>query len=227
MGAAAAVGYGGWKWVRSGLDEDELEGPLLSALHGNERVAKSYFSDRHLAPSFDASAVERKTRLNGDVGLGADFDPQKWTLNVEGSNGAGARQVTMAQIRELPEVEQITQLNCIEGWTVVVEWKGVRFSDFAARFAPQSRNAEYFGLQTPDQAYFVGLDAASALHPQTLLCYEMNGAELTIAHGAPLRLVIPVKYGVKNIKRIGKITYTNDRPEDYWAKDGYDWYAGL
>jgi DMSO/TMAO reductase YedYZ molybdopterin-dependent catalytic subunit len=82
-------------------------------------------------------------------------------------------------------------------------------------------------MKTPDQAYFVGLDSASALHPQTLLCYEMNGADLTGAHGAPLRLVIPVKYGIKNIKRIGEITYTNERPEDYWANEGYDWYAGL
>jgi DMSO/TMAO reductase YedYZ molybdopterin-dependent catalytic subunit len=82
-------------------------------------------------------------------------------------------------------------------------------------------------MQTPDRAYFVGLDLASALHPQTLLCYEMNGVDLTRAHGAPLRLVIPVKYGVKNIKRIGTIMYTNERPEDYWANEGYDWYAGL
>ncbi len=195
-------------------------------LRGNERVAGAYFSDRHLAPTFDASAVaERKTRVNGDVGLGDGFDPQKWILHVAGSHGAG--QVTLAQIRELPRVEQITQLNCIEGWTVVVQWAGARLSDFAAKFAPESRNAKYFSMETPDQGYFVGLDAASALHPQTLLCYEMNGAELTMAHGAPLRLVIPVKYGVKHIKRIGKITYANDRPDDYWAKDGYDWYAGL
>ena len=135
--------------------------------------------------------------------------------------------MTIAQIRELPRVEQITQLNCIEGWTVVVRWAGARFADFTAKYAPQFRDARYVKMQTPDQAYFVGLDSASALHPQTLLCYEMNGAGLTSAHGAPLRLVIPVKYGVKNIKRIGRITYTNERPEDYWANEGYDWYAGL
>ncbi|HWD39394.1 MAG TPA: molybdopterin-dependent oxidoreductase [Fimbriimonas sp.] len=75
--------------------------------------------------------------------------------------------------------------------------------------------------------YFVGLDVASALHPQTMLCYELNGKPLTLDHGAPLRLVIPTKYGVKNIKRIGAITYSKTRPEDLWAKDGYDWYAGL
>jgi DMSO/TMAO reductase YedYZ molybdopterin-dependent catalytic subunit len=155
---------------------------------------------------------------------------RRWVLSVEGPGNAGARQVTMAQIRELPRVEQITQLNCIEGWTVIAHWAGARFADFAAKYAPQSRDAKdakYIGIQTPDQAYFVGMDMASALHPQTLLCYEMNGANLTSAHGAPLRLVIPVKYGVKNIKRIGKITYTTNRPEDYWANEGYDWYAGL
>jgi DMSO/TMAO reductase YedYZ molybdopterin-dependent catalytic subunit len=65
------------------------------------------------------------------------------------------------------------------------------------------------------------------MHPQTLLAYELNGQPLTSDHGAPLRLIIPVKYGIKNIKRIGSIAFTNDRPEDYWAKEGYDWYAGL
>ena len=65
------------------------------------------------------------------------------------------------------------------------------------------------------------------MHPQTLLCYEMNGAPLTMQHGAPLRLAIPVKYGIKNIKRIGTITYSAGRPGDYWAEQGYDWYAGM
>jgi DMSO/TMAO reductase YedYZ molybdopterin-dependent catalytic subunit len=67
----------------------------------------------------------------------------------------------------------------------------------------------------------------SALQSQTLLCYEMNGSPLAIENGAPLRLVIPTKYGIKNIKRIGTITYTDQRPADYWAEEGYDWYAGL
>ena len=69
--------------------------------------------------------------------------------------------------------------------------------------------------------------AASALHPQTLLCYEMNGKPLEEKHGAPLRLVIPVKYGIKNIKLITRIAYSVHRPVDYWAEQGYDWYAGL
>ena len=85
----------------------------------------------------------------------------------------------------------------------------------------------YVAMLTPNEGYYVGLDMASALHPQTLLCYEMNGEPLALEHGAPLRLVIPVKYGIKNLKRIGTITYTDQKPADYWAEQGYDWYAGL
>ena len=66
----------------------------------------------------------------------------------------------------------------------------------------------------------------SALHPQTLLCYEMNGQPLTDGHGAPLRLVTPLKYGIKHLKRIGTIAFADARPKDYWAELGYDWDAG-
>lgn len=227
MGVAAAAGYGGWSWLRSRPEDNSLEWPLRGMLHNNEKIAEAYFSDGHLSPTFDSSRVDPNTRKNGDVGLGSAFDPSQWVLNVKGVDNAETRQVTMAQIRALPRVEQITQLNCIEGWTVIVHWTGARFSDFTAQYASQGVGAKYVGMHTPDKEYFVGLDAASAMHPQTLLCYEMNGAALEDAHGAPLRLVIPVKYGIKNIKRIGQIAYTNRRPDDYWAEDGYDWYAGL
>jgi DMSO/TMAO reductase YedYZ molybdopterin-dependent catalytic subunit len=91
----------------------------------------------------------------------------------------------------------------------------------------------YVGMTTPptddapEGGYYVGLDMPSARHAQTMLCYEMNGKPLTAEHGAPLRLVIPVKYGIKNIKRIGRIIYTDKKPKDYWAEQGYDWFAGL
>ena len=85
----------------------------------------------------------------------------------------------------------------------------------------------YVSMAMPDGGYYVGLDMESMLHPQTLLCYERNGAPLSQEHGAPLRLVIPVKYGVKNIKRIGTVRYSTLRPADYWAERGYDWYVGL
>ena len=110
----------------------------------------------------------------------------------------------------------------MEGWSEVVTWAGTPLRHIAPADAP-----EYVSLTTPDEEYYVGLDLESALHPQTLLAWEMNGAPLTPEHGAPLRLVVPVKYGIKNIKRIGTINFTSTRPADYWAERGYDWYAGL
>lgn len=86
---------------------------------------------------------------------------------------------------------------------------------------------QYVGLKTPNSKYYVGLDMESAMHPQTILAYEMNDQPLTLDHGAPLRLIIPVKYGIKNLKRIGTISFSDKRPGDYWARRGYDYYSGL
>ncbi len=106
----------------------------------------------------------------------------------------------------------ITRFCCIEGWSVVTSWGGARFSDFTRKFYPPGNPLpHYVYMSTPDEDYYVGLDMKSAMHPQTLLAYEHNGKPLTEDHGAPLRLVIPVKYGVKNIKRIGSIQYTNSK----------------
>jgi DMSO/TMAO reductase YedYZ molybdopterin-dependent catalytic subunit len=86
---------------------------------------------------------------------------------------------------------------------------------------------KYVGMKTPDEQYYVGIDMPSILQPQTILCYELNGRALPMDQGYPLRLIIPVKYGVKHLKRIGTINFSNERPRDYWAEKGYDYYTGL
>jgi DMSO/TMAO reductase YedYZ molybdopterin-dependent catalytic subunit len=101
-----------------------------------------------------------------------------------------------------------------------------RLSDFIAAYQPEGALPKYVGMQTPNREYYVGLFKEDALHPQTLLCYEMNGQPLSRDHGAPLRLVTPLKYGIKHLKQIGKISFTDQRPTDYWAENGYDWNAG-
>ncbi len=226
MGVAAATGVGGWSWLRSRSDDEGAPWPFRRALQFNEKVAKSYFSGDHQIREFPRSVADPDTRVNGNLGLESSFDPASWSLSLD-HVGASRSSLTLADLRTLPRVEQTTQLNCIEGWTAIVHWTGVRFKDFTERYAPESLKAAYVQMHTPDEQYYVGLDMASALHPQTLLCYEMNNQPLTLAHGAPLRLVIPVKYGVKNLKRIGSIIYSNERPNDYWSEQGYDWYAGL
>jgi DMSO/TMAO reductase YedYZ molybdopterin-dependent catalytic subunit len=125
----------------------------------------------------------------------------------------------------------VFEFKCIEGWSQIQHWAGARFADFVERYKLGRRTANewynYVGMETPDGGYYVGIDTPSALHPQTLLAYEMNGQPLEDLHGAPLRLIIPVKYGVKNLKRIGRVTFADTPPRDYWAERGYDYYIGL
>jgi DMSO/TMAO reductase YedYZ molybdopterin-dependent catalytic subunit len=225
MGVGALAGYGAWEWLQTRPEDGSIPWPFRRVLRFNQGLEQDYFSEDHTAAVFPARLVE-PIRTNGLVGLSADYNPGHWLLNVNQGNGA-LTSVTLDEIRALPRVEQTTQLNCIEGWSVVIHWTGARFSDFCAKFAPGALHKRYVGMETPSQEYYVGLDMPSALQSQTLLCYEMNGASLALENGAPLRLRIPTKYGIKNIKRIGTITYTDQRPADYWAEQGYDWYAGL
>src|SRR6202020_2367680 len=109
-------------------------------------------------------------------------------------------------------------------------WAGVRMADFMEAYPParvNGREPRYVYMETPDGDYYTGYDLQVCRHPQTLLVTEMMGAPLTQYHGAPLRLHMPTKYGYKQIKRIGLICYTDSKPDDYWTKLGYDWYAGL
>lgn len=139
--------------------------------------------------------------------------------------------LTMMDIYKLPRVEMVTQFKCIEGWSQICQWEGARFCDFLKAYPPK-RNADgrlpkYAAMETPGGDFFSGYDMASLMHPQTLLCYAMGGVPLSLGHGAPLRLAMPLKYGYKQIKQIAKVTYTNQKPPDYWANVGYDWYGGL
>jgi len=226
LGAGAACVAGGWYWLNAQPLEDEIPRPLRSVLGINERVVRiALYSDRHLVRTYPASAIGR-IKVNGDIGMEQPIDQAAWCLDLA-PLGSTARQLTIADIRSLPRYEQIIDFKCVEGWSTVTQFAGARLSDFTARFAPGSEQAAYVGMRTPSKDYYVGVDMPSALHPQSLLAYEMNGKPLEDRHGAPLRLVMPVKYGIKNIKRIGRIEYTNKRPADYWAEQGYDYYSGL
>ncbi len=225
-GAASLVGLAGYEWLTHSANEESAPAAQRRVLELNEKLWHAYESDKHLMPQYGRERVQT-LKENGDVGLEDDV-PDDWKLRVVTGGGRPALNLSLADIKALPRREMITRFCCIEGWSVVTQWTGARFSDFTRKyFPPSSSLPAYVSLRTPDEKYFVGLDMKSALHPQTLLAYEHNGAELTDEHGAPLRLAIPVKYGVKNLKRIGTIEYTSTRPRDYWAEDGYDWFAGL
>lgn len=226
LGAGAVCVAGGWYWLNSQPLEDEIPRPLRAVLGVNESVVRNtLYSDRHLVRTYPASAIG-KLKVNGDIGMEQPIDQAAWCLDLA-PLGAPSRQLTIDDVRALPRHEQIIDFKCVEGWSTVTQFAGALLSEFTAKFAPGSEKAAWIGMRTPTKDYYVGVDMPSALHPQSVLAYEMNGEPLTDRHGAPLRLVMPVKYGIKNIKRIGRIEYTDTRPADYWAEQGYDYYSGL
>jgi hypothetical protein len=219
-GAAALIGVFGWRWM-----PDETKYKLLrGTLEFNGWVSQNLYSPRRLAPEYPTERITPE-RVNGMEGLGDGLDTSTWRLTVAGLS-ASEITLTLDDIKALPRVAMITEFKCIEGWSLIQKWTGVRFSDFVAKYGDPSRLTKYVSLITPDGGYFVGWDIQSIMHPQTLLAYELNGQPLTLEHGAPLRIASPLKYGIKQIKRIGRIEFTDERPKDYWAEQGYDWYSG-
>ena len=220
-GMLAAAG-GAW-WLRSRSDAAGIPWPFRKIHRADEAVGRGLFGRTRLAKEWPPEAAN-EPRLNGQVG-----EPlaSKWEIAVSWPGGAATNVPVGELLAGLPRVESVTELKCVEGWSEVVRWGGVRLADVAAARGWPLDRFPYVSLATPDGLYYVGLDAASAAHPQTLLCDTLLGEPLPAGHGGPLRLVVPVKYGIKNLKWVGRIGFADSRPADYWAERGYDWYAGL
>ena len=216
-----------WAWLRDRPQDRGIQQPLRDVLDKNEAAFNKIFSKNHLSKTYPVSKATKNVRFNGDYGLRSVFDPANWKLNVIKKSG-DTLHITLDDIKKLPRTEIIFNFKCIEGWSQVTYWGGVKFSDFVKAYGLNEESSmKYIGLSTPDEEYYVGIDMASALHPQTILCYELNGQPLRMKEGHPLRLIIPVKYGIKHLKRIGTIFFDNKRPPDYWYERGYDYYSGL
>ena len=238
FGAASLVPVGIWQWVAHQPDADGIPAVLRNLLNTNERIANVYFSPTHLAPTYPANQAANPPRTNGMEGLDGEVDLTDYQLSIK-QPGRQPLNISIGELKKLPKHDLIFDFKCVEGWSQIQHWRGVKFADFVTRYGLGTRSGKapsaddltdfyrYVGLETPDGAYYVGLDMPSALHPQTLLAFEMNGQPITAEHGAPVRLIVPVKYGVKNLKRIGTIQFADERPRDYWAEQGYDYHLGL
>jgi DMSO/TMAO reductase YedYZ molybdopterin-dependent catalytic subunit len=207
------------------------DGPMRDVLRIDDTLSERYFSTTRLSPTYADSAIT-EARVNEKIGAVDDFDPETWTIAVQGLDGKRDAELTLADIRKLKPLEYVSQFKCIEGWNFFMKWGGVSMASFIEKYKPRP-DAKYVCLETiadgdeNGSTYYVSIDMPAAVHPQTMLCMTMNGKPLTTDHGAPIRLIIPHKYGVKNIKQIAVIRYTKDLPHDYWAELGYDEYCGL
>jgi DMSO/TMAO reductase YedYZ molybdopterin-dependent catalytic subunit len=220
-----------WVWLinqpRDGVFGGGIQEPLRKVLNVNASLFKSTFDKDKLIKEYPKLDAVKKVRVNGYLGLKNDnFDATKWKLQVVKSNG-DTLFISLDDIKKLPKTDVVFDFKCIEGWSQVTWWSGVKFTEFAKHYGlDKETKLNYVGMQTPDEEYYVGIDMPSMQQQQTILCYEMNGQPLPMNQGYPLRLIIPVKYGVKHIKRIGTMFFANDKPKDYWAEKGYDYYTG-
>ncbi len=154
-----------------------------------------------------------------------------WRLTVDGMVDR-PRSFSLAQLKSYPSRSQITMVQCEEGWSYIAEWIGVPLFHVldAVGIQPQARYVAYFSIE-PD--WWDSIDMADALHPQTFLTYGMNGDELPVGNGGPLRLRVPRQLGYKSVKFITHMTVTDSLKKfgkglgSASPEGGYAWYAGI
>ena len=195
----------------------------------NDRVQAWLFNPGRLAREYSESDITRPFPFNSfytpnSPHMAPVIDPATYRLNVTGLV-SDTSDWTLDRLYALPRVTQITRHICIEGWSAVGQWSGVRFSDFLQRIGADLR-ARYVTFRCDDQ-YTTSIDMPSALHPQTILAFWFDGSVLPRRHGFPMKLRIPTKLGFKNPKHIGEIEVGNDYTGGYWETYGYNWFSGL
>jgi DMSO/TMAO reductase YedYZ molybdopterin-dependent catalytic subunit len=220
--------------VRRNTDSPGKEWFLNKALRIDDDVAEALYSGTRRVPTYTKSQI---TQLKNNYN-GATPDPgyiSGWKLTLDGlTSGLSISLDIQNLLTRFPVHEQITRLVCVEGWSAIAWWAGLRFDDLICAYPPMSQakwarvesSVNLDGSGNPDP-YFMSLDLATARHPQTLLATHFNGEPLTVDHGAPLRLLVPMKLGLKNVKAITRITYVVEEPRDYWAERGYSRYDGI
>ncbi|MDB4881877.1 MAG: oxidoreductase molybdopterin binding protein [Gemmatimonadetes bacterium] len=220
-----------------------LGGAMLSACNANPRDAQPVldFAERaneglerdlfrhdamnHVAPSAPVAGSSFPKYFISDTVPVLDAGAARaWRLEV---SGAVRRPLSLSldDLMTLPRITQKVDHFCVEGWNARATWSGVRVSDLA-RACGATDDAHYVDFAGFDQGYHESWDMASAMHPQTLVAYGMDGHLLSPAHGAPARVHSPVKLGYKNTKYLTRVVFMPVRNGGYWSDQGYEWYGG-
>jgi DMSO/TMAO reductase YedYZ molybdopterin-dependent catalytic subunit len=229
----------------SGCDRIASDPNLVKALAGAEvlsRRVQRTFGGGALAREFTKADITPNFKANGSIDppdedykahVATNF--ADWTLVIDGLVER-PQALRLDQIRALPARTQITPHDCVEGWSCIGEWTGAKMSAVMALagLKPQARHIVLYCADTLGGAkYYETLDVEDVDHPQTILAYEMNGAPLTVAHGAPLRLRAERYLGYKQAKYVMRLSAV-DRYDNiaggqggYWEDQGYDRYGGI
>jgi DMSO/TMAO reductase YedYZ molybdopterin-dependent catalytic subunit len=206
-------------------DQEGVQRVLSAMSRWNDGVQDWLFDPHRLAPEFPESAITKPFPFNAFYGEDEviDIDGGRYKLELSGLIRE-KKPWTLPELYALPQVSQVTRHICVEGWSAIGKWSGVRFSDFLERIGADT-TAKYVGFKCADK-YSTSIDMATALHPQTQLSFRYADALLPPKYGYPMKLRIPTKLGFKNPKHIAAIFVTNTYPGGYWEDQGYNWHSG-
>jgi DMSO/TMAO reductase YedYZ molybdopterin-dependent catalytic subunit len=240
-GLAAAAGVSGLGVAAHLAKKYGLVPPDHGGLYGLGETltyATQRLLTRHsLAREFSRSQISERPLPNEIAPLSDAFKRLQagrfadWRLTVDGMVDRPTA-FSIDQLKSYPSRSQITELACEEGWSYVAEWNGVPLSHVLDLVGahPQATHVVYFSIE-PD--WWESMDMADALHPQTYLTYGMNGNDLPVGNGGPVRIRLPRQLGYKNVKFITHLTVTNDLKKfgkglgSASPEGGYAWYAGI
>jgi DMSO/TMAO reductase YedYZ molybdopterin-dependent catalytic subunit len=219
VGAAAAS-------LLTACDTHPIKGFLGAMKDWNEKFEGFIYSPDRLAPELPAAdATPENAFPSYFISDTMPPVPQNWTLSV---GGLVERELTLTlgQLQKMTRTDVRVRHHCVEGWSAVASWHGVRVSDIAkvARLKP---GVKYVEFNSFDEDYFSSCDLGSAMHPQTVLAYGMNGHLLRSDHGAPLRVYSAVKLGYKMCKYLTEVNFLPNKTGGYWEDQGYDWFGGV
>jgi DMSO/TMAO reductase YedYZ molybdopterin-dependent catalytic subunit len=240
-GLAAAAGVGGLGVAARIAQKYGLVPPDHGGIYGVGETltyASQRLLTRHsLAREFSRSQISKRPLANEMAPLNEEFKRLQaggfvdWRLSIDGLV-AQPGTFSLDQLKSYPSRSQITQLACEEGWSYIAEWTGVPLSRVleVVGIQPQARYVVYFSI---DPEWWESIDMADALHPQTYLAYGLNGGELPVGNGGPLRLRLPRQLGYKSVKFITRLTVTDSLKGfgkglgSAAPEGGYAWYAGI
>jgi DMSO/TMAO reductase YedYZ molybdopterin-dependent catalytic subunit len=240
-GGVGGLILGGWGRIPNDFDFTKL----LESAETVSRLAQRAVTPRTaLAHEYTEAELSPEFRANGTT---EPSDPEyqrhaengfvDWRLGV-GGLVVRPRSFSLAELKDLPSRTQITRHDCVEGWSCIGKWKGVRLAALLDLVGPHpdARYVMFYCADAMDLSgdkYYESIDLDGAYHPQTILAYEMNGETLPIAHGAPLRLRDERQLGYKMAKYIMRIELAADFAQigdgkgGYWEDQGYEWWAGI
>jgi len=207
------------------IDSDAAEGTLRAISKFNDRVQAAIFNPNKLAPIYPESAITKPFPFNAyyPEDDAPEVEAATYKLEIDGRVGS-KKPWTLPELYALPQEKQITRHICVEGWSAIGSWTGVRLSEFLKRIdADLTSKYVYFICA---EGYANTIDMPTALHPQTQMTFKFADQILPRKYGFPMKIRIPTKLGFKNPKHVVAMAVTNDDNGGYWENQGYNWFSG-